>query len=81
VLAGNLHRRLGGALADQHARPQPVIAALGPGLAGLVAIAAGPGRTPEALAAHYGQAFVAIAATLVAVAGAALTLPARRDAA
>jgi sugar phosphate permease len=50
------------------------------GLAGLVAIAAGPGRTPEALAAHYGRAFAVIAATLVAVAGAALTLLARRDA-
>ncbi len=50
------------------------------GLAVLVAVAAGNGHTPQALAADYGRAFLAIAVILVAVAVVALTLPARRDA-
>jgi hypothetical protein len=48
------------------------------GLAALVAVAGTGAATPEALAVANGRAFAAIAAVLVLVAAAALTLP-RRD--
>lgn len=49
------------------------------GLAVLVTIAGSHLDTPDALAADYGRAFLAIAAILVVVAVVALTLPGQRD--
>lgn len=47
------------------------------GLAALVAVAATPLQTPDALAAGYGRAFLTIAAILVVVAAASLAIPAK----
>ncbi|GAB3484355.1 MFS transporter [Amycolatopsis cihanbeyliensis] len=48
------------------------------GLAVLVAVAAGPGTTPDDLAADYGRAFLTIAGILLVVAAMAIALPSRR---